>query len=41
MIADFPTVEVPQISEVTFERFVASAGSSPTRQYRRLVLGLG
>lgn len=40
MIADFPIAEVPEVDPRSFGPFLAAAGSSPVRSYRRIVLDL-
>lgn len=40
MIADFPFVEIPEVASESVERFAITAGSSPVRRYRRMVLDL-
>jgi len=40
MIADFPIAEVPEVDPLSFGAFLAAAGSSPVRSYRRMVLDL-
>ena len=40
MIADFPHTEVHGAASVAFEQFLAAAGSTQVRQYRRMVLEL-
>jgi hypothetical protein len=40
MIADFPRAEAPEVAPGPIEGFLTAAGSSPVRQYRRLVLDL-
>lgn len=40
MIADFPVAEVPEVDPQMFGAFLAAAGASPVRRYRRVVLDL-